>query len=197
MSLHGACTFLTFGAVLSNKSKVISETITVDWRKQSLRLEPILQRAVPCKQMIRHRLRLSRTSRWSAVVGSFGLKRAKDSLPLSGVTPDPCPKKAIQGPQPVRHRQPVEPVGSTAASPECPRVRFRSRPASSFLYQKEPLCPSPPLSQNPQKGQQKYQILKISPPPGVCQNFRLCPSTSTHAATALHFVNRSGLGFPT
>ena len=99
--------------------KVTSETITVDWRKQSLRLEPILQRAVPCKQLISAQLAALAASRWSAVVGSFGLSASEGQFNRCPV-PHPIPV-SNQGIQDSRKTQ----VPRTGGPCSPPSVRVR------------------------------------------------------------------------
>src|SRR5579859_3242611 len=83
----------------------------------------------------------SRGRRWPAVAGSFGLERERRiASPLSGTTPDPCPKITSN-----RH-------GSPAAAPAPPLSQTSSRQIPCKLHQteerglpmpKKPACPVP------------------------------------------------------
>ena len=83
---------------LSRQPKVTCETITVDSKKESRRPNPTPQRHLySVSRRFRHSRRVSRTSRWSAVAGSFGLSASEGQFSRCPVSHQiPVKNKAIQ-----------------------------------------------------------------------------------------------------
>jgi hypothetical protein len=65
---------------VTSQPKVTPETMTVDLREESRRLDPIPKRQISCKQTISAQRAVLATSRWSAVAGSFGLSASEGQL---------------------------------------------------------------------------------------------------------------------